>query len=77
MFLSNVNPIKVLKYKYLKLIKEAGFEEITITDESSFPVDLVINDPVAQEIIKKEKISTEELEKIGKSIVSIKFVCNK
>jgi len=67
----------VMKDKYLKLIKEAGFEEITITDESLFPVDLVINDPVAQEIIKKEKISTEELEKIGKSIVSIKLVCNK
>jgi len=67
----------VMKDRYLKLIKEAGFEEITITDESLFPVDLVINDPVAQEIIKKEKISTEELEKIGKSIVSIKLVCNK
>ncbi len=67
----------VMKDKYLKLIKEAGFEEITITDESLFPVELVINDPIAQKIIKKENISTEELEKVSNSIVSIKLTCTK
>ena len=67
----------LMKDKYLKLIKEAGFKDITINDESLFPVELVINDSVAQEIIKKEKISTEEIEKIGNSIVSIKLTCTK
>ena len=67
----------LLKDNYLNIIREAGFEDINITDESLFPVDLVINDPIAQEIIKKENISTEELEKVGNSIVSIKLTCTK
>ncbi|MFE3845508.1 arsenite methyltransferase [Thermoplasmatota archaeon] len=67
----------LIKDKYLKLIQEAGFKNITINDETFFPVELVINDSVAQDIIKKEKISTEEIEKIGNSIVSIKLTCTK
>jgi len=66
-----------MKDKYMMLIKEAGFEDIVITDESLFPIDLVLNDSVAQEIIKKENISKEELEKVGDSIVSIKLICKK
>jgi len=67
----------IMKDKYMKLIKQAGFEDIVITDESLFPVDLVLNDSAAQEIIKKENISKEELEKVGDSIFSIKLICKK
>lgn len=67
----------LMKDKYINIIKESGFKDINITDETIFPVDLVINDPTAQKIIKKEKISKEEIDKIGNSIVSIKLICKK
>ena len=67
----------VMKDKYLELIKESGFQNITVTDETSFPIELMVNDPTAQAIIKKENITAEELEKIGNSVVSIKVTCKK
>lgn len=67
----------VIKDRYLKLIKEAGFQNVTVTDETSFPIELMVNDPTAQAIIKKENITAEELEKVGNSVVSIKVTCKK
>lgn len=67
----------VMKDKYLELIKEAGFQNITVTDETSFPVELMVNDSTAQAIIKKENITAEELEKVGDSVISIKVTCKK
>ena len=67
----------LLKDKYLELIKEAGFQNVTVTDETSFPIELMVNDPTAQAIIKKENITAEELEKVGNSVVSIKVTCKK
>jgi len=67
----------LLKDKYLELIKEAGFQNVTVTDETSFPIELMINDPTAQAIINKENITAQELEKVGNSVVSIKVTCKK
>jgi len=67
----------LLKDKYLELIKEAGFKNITINDETLFPVELIINDPIAQEIIEKQGISSNEIHEIGKTIISIKLACTK
>ncbi len=67
----------LMKDKYLELIKEAGFQNVTVTDETSFPIELMVNDPTAQAIIKKENITAEELEKVGNSVVSIKVACKK
>jgi len=66
-----------MKDRYLKLIKEAGFQDVIVTDETSFPIELMVNDPTAQAIIKKENITAEELEKVGNSVVSIKVTCKK
>jgi len=67
----------LLKDKYLELIKEAGFQNVTVTDETLFPIELMINDPTAQAIINKENITAQELEKVGNSVVSIKVTCKK
>ena len=67
----------VLKEKYIEMIREAGFKNIIINDERVFPVDLALKNPITQELIKKEGISDEELEKIANSIVSIKLTCEK
>ena len=63
----------IMKDKYVGLIKEVGFKEITVTDETSFPIELMINDPTAQAIIKKENITLEELKDTSNCFVSIKL----
>ncbi len=61
----------VLKEEYLKLIKEAGFQDVKIMDEKSFPADNVINDPTAKEFIEKFNIPVEKVEDVVKSVQSI------
>ena len=62
----------IMKDKYLEAIKEAGFQDIKITDETSFPIEFMENDPTAKAVIKKASIATEGLKEIGNIIVSIK-----
>ena len=67
----------IVKDRYLDLINDAGFQDVNITDETSFPIELMVNDSTAQAIIKKENIAAEELEKVGSFVVSIKIICKK
>jgi len=62
----------VNKEEYLGYIKQAGFQEVKVINETSFPVELVTDDPTASKIIKKLKISTEELKDLSGSVASIK-----
>jgi len=64
----------IMKDEYIKTIREAGFHEVKIIDEKSFPIEWLVEDPTAREIINKIKTSVpiEKLKEIGNSIVSIK-----
>jgi SAM-dependent methyltransferase len=57
---------------YLAAIKAAGFQEVAVVDESSFPIDCMINDPTAKAIIEGLEIPLAEVNKIANSVVSIK-----
>jgi ubiquinone/menaquinone biosynthesis C-methylase UbiE len=61
----------VLKEEYLKAIKEAGFQDVKIMKETSFPAESVINDPTAKEFIEKFNILVEKVENVVNSIQSI------
>jgi len=61
----------MLKSEYMNVIKEAGFGEIDILEEKTFPLELVTSDPAAQTIISQLKISKKELANLGKTILSI------
>lgn len=63
----------VTRDEYLNAVKNAGFQEIEIIDESSFPVEGWINDPIIRSIAENLKISPEEINEITGSIVSIKI----
>ncbi len=67
----------IVKDRYLDLINDAGFQDVNITDETSFPIELMLNDSTGQAIIKKANITKEELKKVGSFVVSIKLVCKK
>ena len=62
----------MMKDEYLATIKEAGFHDIKIIDESVFPIDCLTNDPTAQAIIAQMNLSTEKIKDIANSVISIK-----
>jgi len=62
----------MMKDEYIEAIKEAGFHEVKIIDETFFPIDCLANDPTAKVIINKVNITTEDIRDIENSVVSIK-----
>lgn len=67
----------IIKNEYLKLIQEAGFQEIRILDEAYFPLECMSNDQTAKALIKKMDIPPEELHELGTTVVSIKVTGTK
>ena len=61
-----------VKDEYLDNIKAAGFKEVTIVDETSFPSDYAVTDPTVQALVKDIGVSPADLKKLGGSIKSIK-----
>ena len=61
-----------LKDEYLRTIKAAGFQDVRIIDETSFPVEFIANDPTAKELIKHSKMPPEKVREVASSIISIK-----
>jgi len=61
----------ILKDEYLGAIREAGFREVKVIDETSFPIEYTSNDPTVETIIKKMNASTGNLDEIGNSVISI------
>lgn len=62
----------VLKGEYIEAIKEAGFEQVKIVDETSYSDDYIDNDRTAEAIIDKFDISHKEVKEVTCSITSVK-----
>lgn len=67
----------IKKDDYIGAMKEAGFNEVKIVDETSLPVDSMGNDPAAKSIIEDLNIPVEKLQGIASSVVSIKVAARK
>lgn len=61
----------MMKEEYIEAIEAAGFQEIKILAETSFPTDSIINDPSAKAIIENLKISPEKIKEIASTVVSV------
>jgi len=61
----------VLKDEYLEAVREAGFQDVKIIDETAFPAELIISDPVAKDIIKKLEIEPERVGKVASTVMSM------
>ena len=64
----------LLKDAYVGAIEAAGFEEIEIVDETSFPLDCITSDPTAAAISGDLELAPAEIEATADAIRSIK-VC--
>lgn len=65
------------KEDYLEKIKNAGFKDVRIIEETTFPIDFLENDPIGKNIIEKLRMPVEEIKEIGKSVVSIRVHARK
>lgn len=63
----------LLKEDYIAAIKNAGFQDVEIIDETSFPLDFINSDPIFKSIKTYIKVSIEEIKDIASSIVSTKI----
>lgn len=61
----------IMKAEYMEAIKEAGFQEVRILDETSFPVDCMANDPTAQAVIEDFNMSPTQVNEIAGSVASM------
>jgi ubiquinone/menaquinone biosynthesis C-methylase UbiE len=61
-----------IKDKYVELIRKAGFQEVKIIEEKTYPLEYIISDSTTQEIVKNMNMSPEEVKEAAYSVVSIK-----
>jgi arsenite methyltransferase len=65
------------KDDYLKDIKAAGFKEVAVVAETSFPSGQPVTDPIIMALANDFGISKADLKKLGSSIKSIKVQATK
>lgn len=61
----------LVKDDYLNAIREAGFKDVTVVSEKVFPAELVLEDSLAPEIIKKLNVPQKELMEHVLSVLSL------
>jgi arsenite methyltransferase len=67
----------MLKDDYLKAVEQAGFIDIKIMDETSFPFDLIVSDPVVKEAAGSLNLDKAELKRLNSTVTSIKLYARK
>ena len=61
----------IMRDEYIRDIKAAGFQQIRIIDETSFPIECMSNDPTTEAIIEHLKIPVKKVTELASSLVSI------
>jgi arsenite methyltransferase len=67
----------LVKDDYLGAIREAGFKEVAVVQEKGFPAELVLEDTLAPEVVRKLKIPRQELEEHVSSVLSLNIAATK
>lgn len=62
----------VKKDEYIKIIKDTGFQNVKILEETSYSIDLLQDDPTLEMMVGKMNIPTKDLINAFNSVVSIK-----
>jgi SAM-dependent methyltransferase len=61
------------KEEYVDSIRQAGFRDVKIVDQTFFPIEGIANDPAVKNIIKKSKMLPEDVTAAANSILSVKI----
>jgi len=62
----------IMRDEYIATIKAAGFQAVSIIDETPFPIEGIVNDPTAKAIIENFKIPMEKIAGVVNSVISMK-----
>ena len=62
----------IMRDEYIAAIKTAGFQEVRIIDETSFPIECMANDQTAKALIKNSRIPPEKVKEVASSVISMK-----
>ncbi|MGD0451080.1 MAG: arsenite methyltransferase [Candidatus Bathyarchaeia archaeon] len=61
-----------LKDKYLELMRKAGFKEVKVIEEKTYPLEYIISESTLKEAIKMANMTEEEVKEAANTVVSIK-----
>jgi arsenite methyltransferase len=61
-----------LKEKYLELIQQAGFNEVTVIDETAYPLEYIISESTLKDAIKMANMTQDEINAAANSVISVK-----
>jgi arsenite methyltransferase len=61
-----------LESDYLAAIKEAGFRDIKVVDEAVFPVEYIVSEPEAIEIMKDLNLTPDKMREMAATVKSVK-----
>ena len=67
----------VKKEDYINAIANAGFTDISIDKQAPFPIELMLNDPIAEKIVRENDLTENEIKDIANSIASISISAKK
>lgn len=67
----------IRKEDYIFGLEQAGFSRIQIKKLSHFPIELMLNDPIAQKIVSENQLTEIEISEIVNSIASISIYAKK
>jgi len=62
----------MMRDEYIEAMKTAGFQEVSVIGETSFPIEGMASDPTAKAIMENLQIPLEEVREIASSVISIK-----
>jgi hypothetical protein len=60
------------KDKYLEMMRKAGFKEVKVIDEKTYPLEYIISESTLKKVIGMANMTKEEVKEAANSIVSIK-----
>jgi hypothetical protein len=66
-----------MKADYLKPVKAAGYSDVKIIEETSFPLDDMVNDPTAKMIMNDLNVTSDQVKDVSSAIASIKLSARK
>jgi ubiquinone/menaquinone biosynthesis C-methylase UbiE len=66
-----------IKDRYLDLISKAGFLDVKVLQEKTYPLEFIISEPEAKEVMNSLKMTQEESKAVANSIVSISVSAKK
>lgn len=63
----------MLKNEYIDCIRSAGFEQVEVLGETTFPFECLASDPIAKTVIDDSKLTPEEAQEAAANIMSLKI----